>query len=859
VSQGGPAFWNLPEDELLAALATSRDGLSSAEAASRLLRQPGLAVHRPTALRLFVRQLASPIVAILLLAAVLSFGVRDVQDASIIIAIVLVSAGLGFWQEYGAANAVAALLATVQTTATVMRDGRETEIPVAGVVPGDVVVLDAGARVPGDCRVLEARDLHVIEAALTGESFPVEKEPGTVPAEAPLVRRSNALYLGTHVASGTGRAVVARTGKGTEFGAISERLRLRAPETEFERGVRRFGFLLAEVTLLLVIAIFAFNVALDRPVLEAFLFSLALAVGLTPQLLPAIISVNLSHGARRLARRQVVVKRLSAIENLGSMDVLCADKTGTLTEGSVRVHSSADPLGTPTPAVLRWAALNAAFETGFRNPIDTAIRDAAAADLTGWQKLDEIPYDFVRKRLSVLVLGAGHRWIVTKGAIATVLEACTSAELADGSTVPLAAVRSQVEEQIAEFGARGLRTIAVAIRDPGRVDRIERDDERDMTLVGLVSLLDPPKAGAREAIERLRRLGVTLKIISGDSSAVAVAVARAVGMAEPRVLAGTTLRQMSDEALLHAAPAVELFAEVEPNQKERVILALKKAGHVVGYLGDGINDASSLHAADVGLSVDGAVDVAKEAADIVLMRRDLAVIAAGVREGRRTFANTLKYVFMATSANFGNMFSMAGASLFLAFLPLLPKQILLTNLLTDLPEMAIARDHVDAAWVERPHRWDVRFIRNFMLVFGALSSVFDYATFGVLLWFLRAGVVEFRTGWFVESVVSAACVVLVVRSRGPAFSSRPGGALLAGTIGSVCAAVALPFTPLASPLGFQPVPPSFLAALAALVVAYVASAEAVKRLFYARDARRSVGPLRRTVAREEGPISPIAS
>jgi Mg2+-importing ATPase len=848
VSQGGPAFWNLPEDALFAALGTSRDGLSSSDAAARLLRQPGLSVRRPSALLLFVRQLASPIVAILLLAAILSFGVRDVQDAWIIVAIVLASAGLGFWQEYGAANAVAALLATVQTTATVVRDGRETEVPVAGVVPGDVVVLGAGARVPGDCRVLEARDLHIIEAALTGESFPVEKEPGTLPADTPLVRRSNALYLGTHVASGTGRAVVARTGKGTEFGAISERLRLRAPETEFERGVRRFGFLLAEVTLLLVIAIFAINVALHRPVLEAFLFSLALAVGLTPQLLPAIISVNLSHGARRLARRQVIVKRLSAIENLGSMDVLCADKTGTLTAGEVRVHRATDPVGTASPAVLRWAALNAVFETGFRNPLDAAIRDAAGADCAGWEKLDEIPYDFMRKRLSVLVRGAGGRRIVTKGAVAPVLEACTAAELADGSAVPLAAVRSRVDGQVAELGARGLRAIAVAIRDPGDVDRIARDDECDMTLVGLVSFVDPPKDGAREAIEGLGRLGVALKIISGDSSAVTVAVARAVGMAEPRVLTGTDLRQMSDEALLHVAPAVQLFAEVEPNQKERVILALEKAGHVVGYLGDGINDASSLHAADVGLSVDGAVDVAKEAADIVLLHRDLAVIAAGVREGRRTFANTLKYVFMATSANFGNMFSMAGASLFLDFLPLLPKQILLTNLLTDLPEMAIARDRVDAAWIERPHRWDVRFIRNFMLVFGALSSVFDYATFGVLLWFLHAGVVEFRTGWFVESVVSAACVVLVVRSRGPAFSSRPGRALLAGTIGSVCAAVALPFTPLASPLGFRPVPPSFLLALAALVVAYVSSAEAVKRLFYARDARRALGRSRPVVA-----------
>jgi Mg2+-importing ATPase len=836
VTRATDPFWSVPEDALLAQLGTSRDGLSSDDAGQRLAALPTPPRRRTSALGLFVRQLTSPIVAILLAAALLSFGVRDAQDALIILGIVLVSAGLGCWQEYGADRAVAALLATVQTKATVLRDGAVSDVPLDHVVPGDVVLLAAGDRVPGDCRMLEGRDLYVIEAALTGESFPVEKEPGTVAADTPLARRSNTLYLGTHAASGTARAVVARTGETTELGAISDRLRLRPPETAFERGVRRFGFLLAEVTLLLVIGIFAVNVALDRPVLEAFLFALALAVGLTPQLLPAIISVNLSHGARRLARREVVVKRLSAIENLGSMDVLCSDKTGTLTEGVVRLHEARDPTGVASPAVLRWAALNAAFESGFRNPVDEAIRSAAPLD-EGWRKLDEIPYDFVRKRLSVLVEGEGRRWIVTKGAVPSVLEVCSRTQTADGSPLALDQARVDVAAQVAELGRLGLRALAVAVRDAGAADRIEHGDERDMTLVGLVSFVDPPKAGVAEAIGRLRRLGVRLKIISGDSPAVTCAVAEQVGLSTARVLTGSDLRRMSDEALLHAVPATDLFAEVEPNQKGRVILALEKAGHVVGYLGDGINDASSLHAADVGLSVDGAVDVAKEAADIVLMRRDLGVIADGVREGRRTFANTLKYVFMATSANFGNMFSMAGASLFLSFLPLLPKQILLTNLLTDLPEMAIARDRVDAEWVSRPHRWDVRFIRDFMLVFGALSSIFDYATFGVLLWMLHAGTTEFRTGWFVESVVSAASVVLVIRSRGPAWASRPGTALLLGTAGAVCAAVALPFTPLAGPLGFRPLPVRFLATLAVLVVLYLASAEAAKRFFYRRHQR----------------------
>jgi Mg2+-importing ATPase len=763
-----------------------------------------------------------------------SFLVGERRDALLILTIVLASAALGFWQERGATRAVERLLASVTTHATVVRGGVPCDVPREHVVVGDVLRLTAGDAVPGDCRILDAKDLFVVESALTGESYPVEKLAGIVAADAPLCSRTNAVFLGTHVASGTATAVVARTGRATEFGAIADRLRLRPPETEFERGVRRFGYLLAEVTFVLVVAIFAINVAFARPVLDSLLFSLALAVGLTPQLLPAIISVNLAHGARRMAARQVIVKRLAAIENLGSMDVLCSDKTGTLTEGVVRVHSAVGFDGQERPRVLDLAYVNAALETGFANPIDVAIRALDRVDLAAWVKRDEVPYDFARKRLSIAVAHGGRTLLVTKGALAQVLEVCATAEGRDGSTVPLASVRDAVDARFHALSEQGLRVLGVAVRELDGAARAGRDAERGMCFVGMLALFDPPKPEIAATVATLRDLGVDLKIVSGDNRLVATALGRALGLPAPRVLTGADLRRTSDDALVRRVGDVDLFAEIEPNQKERIVLALKKAGHVVGYLGDGINDASAIHAADVGLSVEGAVDVAREAADIVLLDRALAVIIDGVREGRATFANTLKYVFMATSANFGNMFSMAGASLFLPFLPLLPKQILLMNLLTDLPEMTIATDRIDRGWIERPHRWNVEFIRAFMVTFGAVSSIFDFMTFAVLRWVLGAGIDEFRTGWFVESVVSATLIVLVVRTRGALWRSRPGNALVVATIGVVLATVLLPLTPLAGAMSFTPVPRAFLLALVGIVGSYVATAEAAKRLFYRR-------------------------
>ena len=830
-------FWSVPSLELLQQLQTTAQGLMSDEVQQRLLRY-GSNLLKPKkksdALTLLLAQFKSPIILILIFAAGLSFFLHNPIDAVIILVIVLVSGFLGFWQERGAVNAVEKLYAIVQIKTTVVRDGDSKEVPIEEVVPGDIVFIKASDVIPGDCLLLESKDLFVDEAALTGETYPVEKSIGTLPSETPLSQRTNSLFMGTHVVSGSARAVVIRTGKETEFGKVSERLKLRPPETEFERGVRRFGYLLMEITLVLVIAIFAINVYFARPVLESFLFALALAVGLTPTLLPAIISINLAHGAKRMALNKVIVKRLASIENFGSMNVLCSDKTGTLTEGMVKLHSALSVDGHESEKVLRYAFLNASYETGFMNPIDEAIRKYRPFDLSGYQKLDEVPYDFIRKRLSILISKGDTHLMVTKGALSNVLTVCSSAEIAEGRIVDIVTVKGQVQQHFEEFSRKGFRTLGVAYKDALSDTVITREQETDMTFLGFLILFDPPKPGIIETIRELKHLGVSLKIITGDNRLLATNVSQQVELLNPHILTGGDLHQMSDEALLKRVNDVDVFAEVEPNHKERIILALKKAGHVVGYMGDGINDASALHTADVGISVDSAVDVAKEAADIVLLEKDLKVLVQGVREGRMTFANTLKYVFMASSANFGNMFSMAGASLFLPFLPLLPKQILLTNLLTDFPEMTIATDSVDRELVEKPRRWNIQFIRNFMLTFGILSSVFDYLTFGVLLLILHATTDQFRTGWFLESVISASVTVLVIRTRKSFFRSKPGKYLLIATLLIVVVTIIFPFTPLAELLGFQPLPMTILLVIGMIVVLYIIAAEMVKRSFYKR-------------------------
>ena len=835
MKQPSHAFWCMPAAEILKELQTTAQGLSEEEAQERLARHGSNLLKpkkRTDDLTLLLSQFKSPIILILLFAVGISILLHDSADALIILIIVLVSGLLGFWQERGAVHAVEKLLAIVQIKAAVIRDGGSKEVPVEEIVPGDIVVLNAGDVIPGDSLILESKDLFVDEATLTGETFPVEKTAGILPEDTSLGQRTNALFMGTHVVSGHAKAVVVHTGKETEFGKVSERLKFRPPETEFERGVRRFGYLLLEVTLVLVIAIFAINVYFKRPVMESFLFALALAVGLTPQLLPAIISINLSHGAKRMASKKVIVKRLASIENFGSMNVLCSDKTGTLTEGVVQFHSAVDVEGRESEKVFLYAYLNAIYETGFTNPIDETIRKHRPLDLSGYQKLDEVPYDFVRKRLSILVSKNSSRQIITKGALLNVLEVCSSAEVGDRLTVDMTTVQDQIQQRFEDLSQKGFRILGVAFRELGSVSSIAKEHETGMTFLGFLVFFDPAKNGIVETIDKLRDLGVSLKIITGDNHLVAANVSHQVGFSDPKIITGAELHRMSDEALLHRVNETDIFAEVEPNHKEAIIHALKKAGNVVGYMGDGINDASALHSADVGLSVDSAVDVAKEAADIVLLEKDLDVLVEGVREGRTTFANTLKYVFMATSANFGNMFSMAGASLFLPFLPMLPSQILLTNLLTDFPEMTIATDRVDPEFVEKPWRWDITFIRNFMMTFGPVSSVFDFLTFGVLLFILHAQPNLFRTGWFLESVISASMIVLVIRTRRPFYQSRPGKYLLTATLLIVGVTLVLPFTPLGSLFKFRPLPAPFFVALGVIMVLYIIAAEIAKRVFY---------------------------
>jgi P-type Mg2+ transporter len=830
-------FWRLSPDAVLTHLGVTGNGLSSAEA-QRRLQLYGHNTLKPRkrndSLVLLLGQFKSPIIIILLFATGLSFVLHDVTDALIILAIVLVSGLLGFWQERGAVNAVQKLLSIVQIKATTLRDGDFKDVPIEEVVPGDIVVLNAGDIIPGDCLIIESKDLFVDEATLTGETYPVEKFVATLDVAIPLAKRINVLFLGTHVISGSGKAVVVRTGKDTEFGKISEQLKFRPPETEFEHGVSRFGYLLLEVTLILIISIFAINVYFHRPVLESFLFSLALAVGLTPQLLPAIISINLAHGAKRMAGQKVIVKRLPAIENFGSMNILCSDKTGTLTEGLVQLHAVLDIESQESEKALLYAYINASYETGFTNPLDEAIRRYRQFDLSHVSKVDEVPYDFIRKRLTILVAMDNTHLMVTKGALSKVLAVCTTVEMPNGQVTEMSQVQEKINQQFANLSSKGFRTLGLAYKDMGSQFSMTKDDEARMTFLGFLVFFDPLKEGIVETIKSLKESGVTLKVITGDSELVAASVTERMSFPNRTILSGSSIREMSNEALMKRVNNVDIFAEIEPNQKERIILALRKSGNVVGYMGDGINDASALHAADVGISVNSAVDVAKEVADIVLLEKDLRVLANGVLEGRRTFANTLKYVFMATSANFGNMFSMAGASLFLSFLPLLPKQILLTNLLTDFPEMAIATDSVDKEMLSQPRRWNIKFIRNFMLVFGLLSSVFDYLTFGVLLLVLNASVAEFRTGWFMESVISASMIVLVIRTRGPFLKSKPGKALLTATLLVAIVTILFPYTPMGTLFGFAPIPLPYLLTLLLIVVLYIISAEVVKRFFYKR-------------------------
>lgn len=829
-------FWSLKVEDALIENKSSLSGLSANEALKRKRKfKPDLfeTKKEESRIKLFLNQFKNPITLILLFAATLSFFLQESTNAVIILIIILFSTILGFWQEKTAGDAVSKLLNLIQITGTVLRDGKKLEISIEQIVPGDIIFLTAGDIIPADCLLIQEDELFIDEAAFTGETFPVEKDTGVLPHDTPLKKRKNSLFMGSHVVSGTGTALIITIGKSTEFGHISQKLKSKIPKTDFEIGIKKFGSLLMKITIVMVIFLFGVNVLLNKPLLDSLLFTLAIAVGITPQLLPVIIAVNLSQGAKRMAEKQVIVKRLTAIENFGNMNIMCSDKTGTLTEGKVKVHKTLDYLGQESNYVLSLAKINATLQQGFKNPIDKAISKINVENFKKYKRVDEIPYDFIRKRLSILIKENNNsNKLITKGAVSQILEICDTTIDKDRNKLPIKDAIDKIKKIYEDLSSKGYRTLAIAYKDFENVSVVSRDDEKNMVFAGFISLYDPPKEGIKDTIKELNKFDVELKIITGDNSLIAKSMSKEVGITNSNIITGNEIRKMSDSAFLQKVVEVDIFAEIEPNQKESIILNLKKRGKVVGYLGDGINDVSAIHGADVGLSVNTAVDVAKEAADIVLLDKDLNVLIEGVKEGRRTFTNTQKYIFMAISANFGNMFSMAGASLFLPFLPLLPMQVLLTNLLTDLPSMAISSDNVDDEWIQKPLGWNINFIRRFMFIFGSLSSVFDYLTFGLLIFIFQATEVVFHTGWFLESVVSATMIVLIIRTKKTFTKSRPSEYLTIASIAVALFVIILPILPLAPILSFTSLPLIFYIVMLTIVALYILSAELVKKWFY---------------------------
>jgi Mg2+-importing ATPase len=845
------AYWSHSGEAVLTALRSGKDGLSRAAAAYRLRRYGantvGEAGH-PSALRLLVRQFENPLVLILIVAVAIAAVMKDWTNSAIILAIVVGSGLLSFMQEYRASAAVEKLRDKVRVTCRTIRGGRIEVVPSRKVVPGDIVLLSAGNLIPGDGLVLEAKDFFVSQAALTGESYPVEKTPGLIAAAAAVSERTNCVFMGTSVRSGTATVLIVHTGTRTVFGQIADRLRLRPPETEFERSIRRYGYLLMRVMLIVALVVFAINIFLDRPAVDSLLFAIALAVGMSPELLPAIVTITLSHGARRMASSGVIVRRLNAIENLGGMNILCSDKTGTLTQGVLTLDSALDSEGNRSSSVMRHACINAHLQTGMANPLDEAIvaaGQAAKLDISNEKKLDEVPYDFIRKRLSVLVQapGQGELTLITKGALENVLDVCGRVEVG-GRAEPLGAQqRERILQRFAGYSQSGYRVLAVAYKPLPAQQHCTRDDEHDLIFSGYLLFYDPPKPHIRDTLAALLALGIKVKLITGDNPLISAHVAKAVGFDAPKLMTGRELNQLRDEALWHAAEQTDIFAEIDPNQKERIVLALKSRGHVVGYLGDGINDAPALQCADVGISVDQAAEVAKEAADFVLLQNDLDVLRQGVELGRLTYANTFKYIAITTSANFGNMASMAVASLLLPFLPLLPKQILLNNFLSDVPAMAVAGDNVDKDFIDRPRTWDIASLRRFMVAFGSISSVFDFLTFGVLLWLFSADAALFRTGWFVESLMTELLIILIIRTRGPCYSSRPAPLLLWSAVGMMVLTLAIPYSPLAGVFDFVHLPMPVLLAMLGVTAVYGFVSEITKRrIFAGQDAVREPGP-----------------
>ncbi|HEU0027553.1 MAG TPA: magnesium-translocating P-type ATPase [Ktedonobacterales bacterium] len=835
-TEAPPSATPLDAARLMRELDTTPKGLTSEEARRRLARDgpntPGR--HKAaTAWQQALAYVSSPMFVILIIASALAIGLGETINGAIIATMAILSVIINAVQSTRSEHAAMALRSAVAPMASALRDGEWREVHRDTIVRGDIVRLAAGDMTPADALLLDAHDLHMQEAALTGESFPVEKsaEPEGDPRR-PLTERRDIVLLGTSVVSGAATALVCATGDATALGDVIQRLSTRAPETEFDRGIRRFSYLIMRTVVFLVLFALVVTLARQHDPFEALLFAVALAVGLTPEFLPIITTVTLGQGAQRMARRRVIVKHLATIQNFGSMDILCSDKTGTITAGDMRLQRSVDWQGEDQPRPLELGYLNSALQTGVRSPLDAAILARPPDDappLASYTKIDEAPFDFERRRLSVVVEREGRRLLITKGAPESVLPQCDS-YLTDGAPAPLnKEARARSQSVTRDLSARGFRLLAVAYREPPDQPAYTAKDETQLILAGYLAFIDPPKEDADETIAALERDGVEIKILTGDNELVTAYICEQVGIKPGRIVMGAEIDKLDPQALGALAERTTVFARVTPGQKNRILLALKARGHVVGFLGDGVNDAPSLHMADVGISVSEAVDVAKDAAEIILLERSLEVLHAGVLEGRKAFGNVMKYLLMATSSNFGNMFSMAGATLFLPFLPMTPTQIILNNFMYDLSQVTIPSDAVDESYILKPRHWDLTLIRNFMLIIGPISSLYDFLTFFIMLSVFHASESLFHTGWFVESLATQTLVIFVIRTMGNPLKSRPSAPLAITITLIVLTAMALPFTPLAPALGFTPLPLGYFLFLIAAVVTYLCMVEIVKR------------------------------
>lgn len=832
-------FWSFDKDDVLKKLNSSEAGLSNKEAEDRIRKYGKNVIEEKKStsnFMIFLSQFRSPISMILIFAAVLSIFLKDYSDGVIILIIILISSFLSYLHESKAKDAVKKLLSSVSVKSSVLRDGTFKELDNANLTLGDIIKVKTGDMIPADSLLIEDNSLSTDESSLTGETFPVEKLCGKLPANTSLSERKNSLWMGTHVISGSGKAIIVNLAKDTEFGKITSSLSQKDSDTDFEKGIKDFGNLILHVTTILIGLIFIFNIVLNKSFLESFMFALALSVGLTPQMLPVIISVNLSQGAKRMSEEGVIVKKLNSIENFGSMTIMCSDKTGTITKGKVKLDRALNFKGEKSEDLNKFASINSYFQEGYTNPIDEAILSSNKDDFSTYKKLFEIPYSFENKILSVIVKTgsdfSNKNFMITKGAFESIVNICDSYEKPDNFIGNIDEIKSKIFDLFDEFSSQGYRVLGLSYKLLSDDTDFQKEKAKGMIFKGFLLFIDPLKEDIKDVVSQMKALGVSLKMITGDNEEIAKNIGSQIGLNPEKILLGEELSSYSISQLNKKVLDIDIFAEISPNQKEKIIRAYKEAGEVVGYMGDGINDAPAIKEADVGISVDTAADTAKDAASIVLLQNSLEVLLSGIREGRRTFINTLKYIFVATSANFGNMFSMAGASLFLKFLPLLPKQILLTNLFTDFPSLQIASDSVDEDWLRNPVKWDMKFIKRFMVVFGITSSLFDYVTFFVLMFIFKADEKLFQTGWMLESVISAMVVMLIVRTARPVMKSKPSRNLIIYILFVSLFLISIIYNPINSFLGLIALPFKALLSMLCISIIYALVAEILKKKFY---------------------------